>query len=88
MELPLHPETARRLQDLVSSGAYRSIDEVIEEAMGLLEGRDKTREQRLSALRADIERGMEDLRAGRTTDADVALPSLKSRLGSHGSNGA
>lgn len=48
MPIKISPETKKRLQEKVSSGAYSSIDEVVEEGLRLLDARDR----KLAALRA------------------------------------
>lgn len=41
MKLSLHPETERLIAEKISSGRYRSADEVVREGLELLEERDK-----------------------------------------------
>ena len=49
----------RLMKALVSSGRYASASEVVRDGLRLLEEREKLREAKLSALRADIREGLE-----------------------------
>jgi len=46
------------VRSLVSSGRYASASEVVRDSLRLLEDREKSREAKLAALRADIEDGL------------------------------
>lgn len=55
MSVSLSPQAEARIRQRVEAGAYHSIDEVIDEALSLLEERD----QRLQALRAKLQVGLD-----------------------------
>ena len=66
MSITLKPELEKRVQEKVRSGAYRSPEEVILAGLSLLENRD----QKLEALRADLQIGI---------DADLVFAELESK---------
>ena len=46
------------IENLVSSGRYSSVSEVMRDSLRLLEEREKSHELKLAALRADISEGL------------------------------
>ena len=61
------------VQAQLASGRYNNASEVLRDALRLME----ERERRLAALDAVIERGMEDIRAGRIQDAETVFDRLE-----------
>ena len=59
MNVSLTPDLEKYVQNKVQSGRYQSSSEVIREALRLLEEKDQEREQRLRALKADIQEGLQ-----------------------------
>jgi antitoxin ParD1/3/4 len=57
------------VKDLVSGGRYASASEVLRDGLRLLEEREKVREAKLAALRADIGEG---LASGRSGELDMS----------------
>ena len=72
MNVSLDRNLARLVSTKVQSGRYRSPEDVVGEALRLLDERDG---QRLDALRKEIRRG---LKSGRPTPLDVTV--LKARI--------
>ncbi len=79
MSITLKADLEKRLQEKVRSGAYRSPEEVILAGLSLLENRD----QKLAALRADLQVGLDQLDRGEGIDADVVLAELESKYAHH-----
>ena len=59
---------------------YNSASEVVREGLRLLQQRDDMREAKLNALRAEIQKGIDDLEAGRYRDGAEAMAEIKERL--------
>ena len=70
MEVSLSPELERRIREKVESGMYRSPDEVVDTALGLLDDHDLTRSERLEALRREIAVGIEAADRGQVQEYD------------------
>lgn len=67
MSVTIPQEYAAFIRDSVASGRFGSEDEVVFEALRLLQ----RHEQKLAALRADIQVGLDDLDAGDASELDV-----------------
>ena len=71
MNVSLTPELERLVRGLVESGRYSSSSEVVREALRLVEEREQLREIRLEALRSEVQKGLDDLAAGRSGPLDM-----------------
>jgi antitoxin ParD1/3/4 len=63
------------IQAQLASGRYKDASEVVRDALGLME----ERQRRLAAFDAAIERGTADIEAGRVRDADAVFDELEAR---------
>lgn len=80
LEITLPAELEQRVHEHVSSGLYGSPDEVVSEALLLLEAcLDAAHQGKLAALRNDIAQGLEDMRHGRTEALDLNEIKLRGR---------
>jgi antitoxin ParD1/3/4 len=77
VSLPLELEA--RVRQHVASGMYGSASEVIREALRLFEAYQSVQQSSLVALKSDIERGMEDVKAGRVKPMDMAIIKARGR---------
>ena len=77
LNVSLPPELESRVRRHVESGLYGSASEVIREALRLFEAYQNVRAGNLAALKADIDRGVADIAAGRVREFDVE--SIKQR---------
>ena len=77
VSLPIELET--RVREHVASGLYGSASEVIREALRLFETYQSFQASSLLALKADIEKGMADVQAGRVSKMDMASIKAKGR---------
>lgn len=80
MNVSLTPELERIVDQKVKSGLYNSASEVVREGLRLLQQRDEMREAKLSALRAEIQKGIDDLEAGRFREGAEVMADVKERL--------
>lgn len=80
MNVSLTKELELIVEQKVKTGLYTSASEVVREGLRLLQQRDEMREAKLKALRADIQKGIDDLEAGRYRDGDEAMAEIKERL--------
>lgn len=93
MEIQLHPDTAQFIREQIEAGHYSDIDEVIQDAMNLLQNRKLSPEERaakLERLRSDIQVGIDQLDRGESTpwnleeflaEAHRGFDAEKNRLG-------
>lgn len=72
LNVSLPMELEARVRQHVASGMYGSASEVIREALRLFEAYQSVQQSSLVALKSDIERGMEDVKAGRIKPMDMA----------------
>ena len=77
VSLPI--ELEMRVREHVASGLYGSASEVIREALRLFEAYQSVQTSSLMALKADIAKGLEDVRAGRTAKVEMASIKTKGR---------
>lgn len=80
MNVSLTPELEQIVRLKVESGLYNSSSEVVREGLRLLQQRDQMRERKLEALRQEIQKGIDDLEAGRVRDGGEVMAEFKSRL--------
>jgi len=74
VKISLTAEAEKILQRKLASGDYATAADVVAAALELLEARDKSYDERLAALRQDIDAG---LASGEPVDGDVAFRSLR-----------
>jgi len=80
MNVSLTPELEQIVDQKVKSGMYNSASEVVREGLRLLQQRDDMHKEILNALRAEIQKGIDDLEAGRYRDGAEAMAEIKERL--------
>ena len=83
MNVSLTPELEKLIYEKVRSGLYNSASEVIREALRLLHERDQVRQQELEAVRAKINRGLEQLDRGEGIPESVAVRRLRANRQVH-----
>jgi antitoxin ParD1/3/4 len=78
--ISLRPKYQRLVDKNVASGKFESASEVIEEALSLLDARDRAIKTTIAGINAGIDRGLADMRAGRVSDFDeAAVERIKQR---------
>lgn len=80
MNVSLTPELESIVDRKVKGGLYSSASEVVREGLRLLQQRDEMREMKLEALRKEIQKGIDDLEAGRFRDGGEVMTEIKERL--------
>jgi antitoxin ParD1/3/4 len=70
LNISLPPELEAQVRKRVDSGMYGSASEVVREALRLFETYEQLRSSKLTRLRADIDEGLADVRAGRLVEFD------------------
>lgn len=80
MNVSLTPELERIVSFKVESGMYTSASEVVREGLRLLQERDEMRETKLASLRGEIQKGIDDLEAGRFRDGNQVMTEFKQTL--------
>ncbi len=80
MNVSLTPELEGIVEQKVKSGMYSSASEVVREGLRLLQKRDEAHESKLNALRAEIQKGIDDLEAGRVVDGPSAMAEFREKL--------
>ena len=68
LTVTLTPEMAHAVRGVVDSGAYASSSEVIREALRDWQHKRRMPENQLHELRAEIQAGLDDVKAGRVHD--------------------
>ena len=75
MIVNLSGETEKYINEQVQSGAFGSAEELVEISLKLFHQKLKEQKQKRVAMRQDLQRGLDDLRSGRsitlTSQADV-----------------
>ena len=79
LNVSLPAELESRVRAHVASGLYGSASEVIREALRLCEAHQSIQQSSIAALRADIEQGMADVRAGHVAAMDMAAIKAQGR---------
>ena len=72
LNVSLPMELEARVRQHVASGMCGSASEVIREALRLFEAYQSVQQSSLVALKSDIDRGMDDVKAGRVKPMDMA----------------
>lgn len=80
MNVSLSPELEDLINSKVESGMYNSASEVVRAGLRLIQERDELHQQKLAALRADIQLGLDDIEAGRIVDGPTAMTTRRERL--------
>ena len=80
MNITLKTEQAELVQQKINSGRYNNAEEVIDEALQLLDQRDQEYENWVKETREKVDVAIEELRRGEGIDGDVVVAQLKEKL--------
>ncbi|MBI3871903.1 MAG: type II toxin-antitoxin system ParD family antitoxin [candidate division Zixibacteria bacterium] len=76
MNVSLTPDLVKFVRAKLKSGMYNSASEVIREGLRLLAEQELLRQERLSARRQEISRGLASAKAGKLVDGDQTITGL------------
>ena len=79
MTITLTPEHERFIRKKVASGHYESANQVVNDALRLLEAHDSTREERFQDLKREIAAGIDAADRGELLEGEQVMASLKKR---------
>ncbi len=80
MNVSITSELEKIVNLKVESGMYNSASEVVREGLRLLHERDELRKSKLDVLQAEIQKGIDDLEAGRFRDGREVMKEINDRL--------
>ena len=81
MNITLTPEQKKYIQLQLKEGKYNSVEQLINEALQLLEERNRALEQkRLEELRLKIASGTEQIARGQVTDGEAVFARLQEKI--------
>jgi antitoxin ParD1/3/4 len=80
MQVTLGPERESFVRSRISAGEFASPDELIEEALRLMEEREEFLHLNRQSIGAKIQAGWDSLKQGRSVDGETALGLLKDEL--------
>jgi antitoxin ParD1/3/4 len=80
MNVTLKSEQAELIQQQINSGKYQTPEEVIAEALQLLDRRDREYENWVEETRQKVDIAIEELRQGEGIDGEVIIAQLKDKL--------
>lgn len=67
------------IKEQMSTGLYNSVNDIVQEAMSLLKLRKSIPQERIDAFNAEIQKGEDDIEAGRVMSGKVAFKKLLSK---------
>lgn len=74
MNINLNDHFENFIEERIKSGQYNSASEVVRDALRLLEEQEQIRAMKMQALKAEIQKGLDDLQQGRySTYSDETL---------------
>ncbi len=79
MNVSLTPELEQLVAERVQSGMYHSASEVIREGLRLLKEQEDLKQLRLSELRREIARGVEQAERGELVSSEEVFRNLRER---------
>lgn len=77
MNISLTPELEKLINDKVKSGLYFSASEVVREGLRLLQEQDEVKQRQIEAIRAKIDRGIQQLDRGEGIPGREAVERLR-----------
>ena len=79
MDIAISEQNQERIRRKVESGAYLSADEVLANALTLLDERDDELDSELADMREKVRKGLEESKAGLAVPASQVFDELRQR---------
>jgi antitoxin ParD1/3/4 len=79
MNISLTPALENKINEKVASGFYTSASEVVREALRLLLEQDELKQQKITQLNKEIDKGFESIEQGRFVDGRTTMKHLLER---------
>ncbi len=76
MEISLSSDFDNFVKEQMATGLYKSVNDLVSEALSLLKLRKSIPQERIDAFNAEIQKGEDDILAGRYSDANVFFKQL------------
>lgn len=67
------------IKEQMATGLYSSVNDIVQEAMSLLKLRKSISQERIDEFNAEIQKGEDDILAGRVLDGEVVFKNLMSK---------
>lgn len=80
MNILLKPKQAELIQQKLDGGKYKNADEVIAEALQLLEKRDREYQKWVEEVREKVDVAIEELKRGEGIDGELVVNQLQEKL--------
>lgn len=76
MDISLSSDFNKFVNEQMSTGLYKSVNDIIEEALSLLKLRKSISQERIDSFNAEIQKGEDDIVAGRYSDGNEFFKQL------------
>ncbi len=79
MDISLSSDFDKFIKEQMATGLYNSVNDIVQEAMNLLKLRKSVPQERIDAFNAELQKGEDDIKAGRVMDGETAFKKLLSK---------
>ncbi len=79
MDISLSSDFDKFIKEQMATGLYNSVNDIVQEAMNLLKLRKSVSQERIDAFNAELQKGEDDIKAGRVMDGETAFKKLLSK---------
>ncbi len=76
MDISLSSDFDKFIKEQMATGLYNSVNDIVQEAMNLLKLRKSVSQERIDAFNAELQKGEDDILAGRYSDGDEFFKQL------------
>ena len=79
MDISLSSDFDKFIKEQMATGLYNSVNDIVQEAMNILKLRKSVSQERIDAFNAELQKGEDDIKAGRVMDGETAFKKLLSK---------